>query len=71
LDSKNTTCSVVLAGRPLLALAEALLTQLLHRLLELIAQYLPVLAQLTHLIALLALLAATQSRVGRREETKA
>jgi len=58
----------------LLALAETLLEQLLHRLLELIAQYLPVLAQLTHLIALLALLAllaATQSRVGRREETKA
>src|SRR5262249_6597981 len=41
---------------PLLALAEALLAQLLHQFLELIAQCLLILAQLTHLIALLALL---------------
>src|SRR5262249_58649305 len=42
---------------PLLALAEALLAQLLQQFLELIAQCLLILAQLTHLIALLALLA--------------
>src|SRR5262245_1932014 len=41
---------------PLLALAEALLAQLLHQFLELIAQRLLILAQLAHLIALLALL---------------
>src|SRR5215472_3005276 len=41
---------------PLLALAEALLAQLLHQLLELIAQCLLILAQLAHLVALLALL---------------
>src|SRR5262245_46001642 len=40
----------------LLALAEALLAQLLHQFLELIAQRLLILAQLAHLIALLALL---------------
>src|SRR4029453_434997 len=42
---------------PLLALAEPLLAQLLHQLLELIAQRLLILAQLAHLVALLALLA--------------
>src|SRR6266446_6715277 len=41
---------------PLLALAEALLAQLLHQFLELIAQCLLILTQLAHLIALLALL---------------
>src|SRR5262249_8907544 len=42
---------------PLLTLAEALLAQLLHQFLELIAQCLLILAQLAHLIALLPLLA--------------
>src|SRR5215831_387121 len=42
---------------PLLALAQALLAQLLHQLLELIAQRLLISAQLAHLVALLALLA--------------
>src|SRR5258708_30779426 len=42
---------------PLLTLAQALLAQLLHQLLELIAQGLLILAQLAHLVALLALLA--------------
>jgi hypothetical protein len=43
-------------AQPLLALAEALLAQFLHQLLELIAQCLLILAQLAHLVALLALL---------------
>src|SRR4029453_13351539 len=41
---------------PLLVLAEALLAQLLHQLAQLLAQCLLVLAQLSHLVALLALL---------------
>src|SRR5262249_26862128 len=50
------TAELIHLALPLLALAEALLAQLLHQFLELIAQCLLILAQLAHLVALLALL---------------